>query len=190
MFLASVSSFYHLRSVFLDRVIHFGETLEDQIKVRSPKKLKSLIEVPNVVHVKVHVWSFNMILMSFRSMFLDRVMHFGKISGDEVKGRSPKMLKSLIWVPYVAHLKVQVLSFNMIFISSPWHVHRPSYPFRWKFGISGKGSFTEKVKIVNWGSQCSPRESASSNLQYDSYLISVACSYTELSISEEIWEIR
>ena len=29
-------------------------------------------------------------------MFLDRVTHFGKISGDEVKGRSPKKLRSLI----------------------------------------------------------------------------------------------
>ena len=29
-------------------------------------------------------------------MFLDRVMNFGKISGDEVKGRSPKKLRSLI----------------------------------------------------------------------------------------------
>ena len=50
--------------MFLDRVIHFGETLENQAKGRSPKKLKSLIEVPNVVHVKVHVLSFNMILIS------------------------------------------------------------------------------------------------------------------------------
>ena len=31
---------------------------------RSPKKLKSLIEVPKVVDVKVHVLSFNMILIS------------------------------------------------------------------------------------------------------------------------------
>ena len=29
-------------------------------------------------------------------MFLERVMHFGKFSGDEVKGRSPKKLRSLI----------------------------------------------------------------------------------------------
>ena len=50
--------------MFLDRVIHFGETLRDQVKGRSPKKLKSLIEVPNVVHVKVHVLSFNMILIT------------------------------------------------------------------------------------------------------------------------------
>ena len=48
--------------MLLDRVIHFGETLGDQVKGRSPKKLKSLIEVPNVVHVKVHVLSLNMIL--------------------------------------------------------------------------------------------------------------------------------
>ena len=50
--------------MFLDRVIDFGETLEDQVQVRSPKKLPLLIEVPNVVHVKVHVLSFNMILIS------------------------------------------------------------------------------------------------------------------------------
>ena len=55
---------------------------------------------------------------------------------------------------------------------------------------SGKGSFIEKAKIVNSGSQCSPRESTCSKLQYDPYLISVACSDTELSISEKIWAIR
>ena len=64
MFLASIGSFSHLCSVFLDRVIHFGETLGDQVKGRSPKKLKSLREVTNVVHVNVHVLSFNMILIS------------------------------------------------------------------------------------------------------------------------------
>ena len=53
MFLASTWSFFHLHSVFLDRVIHFGQTLGDQVKGGSPKKLKSLIEVPNLVHVKV-----------------------------------------------------------------------------------------------------------------------------------------
>ena len=39
-------------------------TLGDQVKGRSPKKLESTVEVPNVVHVKVHVPSFNMILIS------------------------------------------------------------------------------------------------------------------------------
>ena len=38
--------FSHLRGVFLERVIRFGETLGDQVKGRSPKKQKSLIEVP------------------------------------------------------------------------------------------------------------------------------------------------
>ena len=66
-------------------------------------------------------------------MFLDRVIHFGETLGDQVKGRSPKKLKSLI------------------------------------------------------GSQCSPRESTCSKLQYNPYLISVACSNTELSISDKIW---
>ena len=33
--------------------------------------------------------------------------------------RSPKNLKSLIEVPYVAKLKGKVVSFNMILVSSP-----------------------------------------------------------------------
>ena len=33
-------------SVFSHRVIHFGEKLGDKVRVRSPKKLKILIEVP------------------------------------------------------------------------------------------------------------------------------------------------
>ena len=45
--------------MFLDLVILYGGNLGDQVKGRSPKKLKSLIEVPNLVHVKVHVLSFN-----------------------------------------------------------------------------------------------------------------------------------
>ena len=73
----------------------------DQVKGRSPKKLKSLIEVPNVVHEKV-----------------DRVIRFGETLGDQIKGRPLKKLESLIAVPNVVHVKVHVLSFNMIFISS------------------------------------------------------------------------
>ena len=53
-----------LRSVLLDRVIYLNENLGDEVKGRSPKKLKSLIEVPKVVHVKVHVPSFKVILIS------------------------------------------------------------------------------------------------------------------------------
>ena len=64
MFLASIWSFSHLRSIFLVRIIRFGETLGDQVEGRLPKNLKSLIKVPNLVHVKVHVLSFNMILIS------------------------------------------------------------------------------------------------------------------------------
>ena len=84
-----------------------------------------------------------------RSVFLDRVTHFGETLGDQVKGRSPKKLENVIEVPYVTFLKVHVLSFNMILISSLYRVPRPSYPFRRNFGRSGKGSFTEKAKIVD-----------------------------------------
>ena len=60
----------HLRSVFVDRVINFGENLGDQVKRRSQKTRKTLIEVPNVAHLKVRVPSFNMNLIL--SVFLDR----------------------------------------------------------------------------------------------------------------------
>ena len=50
--------------MFLDRVIHFGETLGDQLTGRSPEKVESFIEVPNVVHVNVYVLSFNILLIS------------------------------------------------------------------------------------------------------------------------------
>ena len=45
--------------MFLDRVIHFGKNLGDQGKCRSQKKLNSLVEVPYVVHVNVHVLGSN-----------------------------------------------------------------------------------------------------------------------------------
>ena len=110
--------------------------------------------------------------------------------GRSGKGRSPKKLKSLIEVPYVVLVKVHVLSFNMILISSPQRVFAPSYPFRRHFGRSGKGSFTEKAKIVDGHSVCSTPESTGSKLQYDPDHFSVACSQTELSISGKIPEDR
>ena len=67
-------------------------------------------------------------------MFLDGVFHFGETLGDQVKGRSPEKLKSLIEVPNVAHVKVHVLSFNMILISSQKRVLTPCYPFLGRFG--------------------------------------------------------
>ena len=130
MFLASIWSFSHLRSLFLVRVIQFGETLGDQLKCRSSKKLNILKQYTSVLQLYVPVFRLKMILLSY-----------------------------------------------------PWRVPKPSNPIRRNFGRSGKGLFTEKAKIVNWGSQCSPPESTCSKLQYDPYLISVACSYTELSIS-------
>ena len=157
---------------------------------RSPKKLKSLIEFPYVVDVKVHVLSINMILISSPQRFPTPSYPFCENLGDQEKFSSPKKLKSLIEVPYVTHLNVQVISFNKNLIFSPQLVPRPSYPFRKKIGRSGKGSFTEKGKIVDRGSICSSPESTGSNLQYQPSLFSVACSQTNLSISVKIWEIR
>ena len=85
--------------MFIDRVIQFGETLGDQVKGRSSKKLKSLIEVPNVVHVEVHILSFNMILISSPERVLTPSYLFRLDLGDKVKGNSPKKLKNLIEIP-------------------------------------------------------------------------------------------
>ena len=93
--------------------------MEDQVKDRSPKKPKSMIEVPYVAHLRVHVVSFNVNLFSSPSRVPTPSYPFRGNLGDQVKGRSPKSLKSLIEVPYVAHLKVQVLSFNKNLILSP-----------------------------------------------------------------------
>ena len=67
--------------MFLDRVIHFGETLGDQ------------------VHVKVHVLTFNMILISSPKCVLTPSYPLRQDLGDKVKGGSPKNLKILMEVP-------------------------------------------------------------------------------------------
>ena len=137
LFLGSIYSFAELRSAFINRVIHFKETLGNQVKGRSPKKLKSLIEVPNVVRVKVHVPSFIVILISSQQLVLT-----------------------------------------------------PSSPVRRKLGRYGQVSFSEKAKNFNRGSLSVSNESTCFQLQYDPSLTSVAFSQTELSISEKLWEIR
>ena len=53
--------------------------------------------------------------------------------------------KIVIDVPCVVDVKVHILSFNMILISSPKRVPTPSYPFLEKYG---KGSFTVKLKSL------------------------------------------
>ena len=68
--------------------------------------------------------------------------------GDQEKGRSAKKLKSLMDVPYLARLKVQVLNFNMNLISSLWRIPRPRYPFGGKLGRSGKGRSHKKLKSL------------------------------------------
>ena len=123
-------------------------------------------------------------------MFLDRVVHFGENLGEQVKGRPTRKVKSLVEIPYVTRLNVQVLKFNMNLISSWKRVPRPSYPFRGKFGDQVKGSFTEKAKIVDCVSLCSAPKNTGSKLQYEPYLFSIAGSWTKLSISWKIWEIR
>ena len=110
--------------------------------------------------------------------------------GEQITGRSTNKLKSFKAIPYVKPLKEHVLSCNMIPISFPQRVPRPSYPFRRNFGRSGKGSFTEKAKIVDRGSLSSKTESTGYKLQYEAHLFSVARSQTELFVWGEIWVIR
>ena len=93
-------------------------------------------------------------------MFLERVIHFGETLGDHLKGRSPKNLKSLTEDPNVIHVKVHVISFNMILISSQKDVFTPSYPFWEKLGNKEEGSPSEKNKNFNRGSISTPSESA------------------------------
>ena len=81
-------------------------------------------------------------------MFLDGVIHFGETLGDQVKGRSPRKLESLIEVHSVVHLKVHVLRFNMILISSPQYVHSLSYPCLQDLGDKESGSSPQKLKIL------------------------------------------
>ena len=65
-----------------------------------------------------------------------------------MKGRLPKKLKSLVEVPNLVHVKVHVLSFNMILISSPQHVLTPSYPFQQDLGDKVKCSSAKKLKLL------------------------------------------
>ena len=62
-----------------------GENLGDEVNCHSPKKLKSLIEVPYVAHLKLQVLSFNIKLIFLRSVFIDEVIDFGKIIGRSSK---------------------------------------------------------------------------------------------------------
>ena len=116
-------------------------------------------------------------------MFLHRVIHLGENLDDKVRVRSPKMLKSLSAVSKVILANSLVFSLNIILRSCASRVLCASYPLRRNSGRSGNGLFTWKARIMNWDSPCSLRESTCYKLQYDPYLISVACSYTEFSIS-------
>ena len=84
-------------------------------------------------------------------------MHFGKKLGEQVKGRSPKKLKLLIDVPNAVHVKVHVLSFNMILISSPQRVSELSISE--KIWAIRECSFSEKAKNFNRGSLSMSSES-------------------------------
>ena len=79
-------------------------------------------------------------------MFLDRVIHFGNNLGDQVKGRSPKKIKSLIEVTNGLHVRVEVLEMSI-----------------------------DTATIINKGSLRRTPESTGSKLQHEPYLFSVAC---------------
>ena len=66
--------------------------------------------------------------------------------GDQVKGRSPKKIESLVEVSNVLKVQVHVLSFNMIHISSPYIVLTASYPFREVLGRKVSGSAPNRLE--------------------------------------------
>ena len=68
--------------------------------------------------------------------------------GDQVKGRSPKKLESLIEVPNVVHRTVHVLSFNMILISSPSPLLTPSYPIRADLAAKVKRTSPNQLNLL------------------------------------------
>ena len=107
-------------------------------------------------------------------MFQDIVIYFRGSWVDQVKVRSPKKLKLLIAVPNEAHLKVHILSYNIILMASPSRVPGRNCDFLEKFGRTGKGSFTEKAKIIAKGSLSSAPESTGSKLHYEPHLFTVA----------------
>ena len=154
------------------------------------KKVKSLIEVPYVSLLKVQFPSFNMNLFPSPQRDPSPSSPLRGNIGDQVRCRSPIKLKQMIELPLLKQLKVQVVIFNMNLFSSPQRVPRPSYPFREKFGRSGKMLFIEKAKIIDRDCQSCALESIGCKLQYEHYLFSVACSYANSSISVKIWEVR
>ena len=135
-------------------------SMRDQEKGRSPKKLKWLMDVPYVAHLKEKVLSFNMNLISspqriprpsYRSIW-------GKV-GEIRKSSFTEKAKIVDRSSLCIEVKEHVLSFNMILILSPQRPPRPSYLYPGNFGRLGKGSFTEKLKIVDRGCQRSALES-------------------------------
>ena len=74
-------------------------------------------------------------------------------------------------VPKVCLVKVHVLCFDMILISSLARVLIPNYPFLEKFGRAGKRSFSAKATNFHRGSLSMSSESTCSKPQYDPYLI-------------------
>ena len=81
-------------------------------------------------------------------MILDLVEQFGENLGDQAKGRSQKKSKSLVEVPSVAHLKVQVASFNTILVFSPYHVPRQVILFGKNVGDQVKVLSQKKLKSL------------------------------------------
>ena len=152
--------------------------------------LKSLIEVPNVVHVKVHVLSFNMNMISSQQRVLTPSYPFLGKFGREGKGSFSEKAKNFnsgcLSMP--SESTCSKLQYNPSLFSVACSQTELSISGKiWK---SGKGSFTEKARIVDSGSLCSAPENTGSKLQYEPYIFSVAGSQTELSIFGKIWEIR
>ena len=79
----------------LTPIYPFRKDLGGKVKGSSPKKLKKLIEVPYVCQLKVHVFTFNVILLSSPQRDPRPSYPFRRNFGRSGKGLSPKKLINL-----------------------------------------------------------------------------------------------
>ena len=93
------------------------------------RKSYFLIQVPYVCLVKVHIFSINMSLLSSTQRVPRASYPFRRNIGRSDKGSILANLNALVEVPNVVLMKVHVLRFNVILVSNPQLVLRPSYPF-------------------------------------------------------------
>ena len=167
----------------LDRVIHFGENLGDQVKGRTTKKIKQFKELPYVWQVRQYDLSFNMFLFSCPQRFPRPSCPFGGKFGRTGKVSSNAKAKivdggALCNAPESTGSKVQYELYLFQEACS-----QTALSISGKVWRSVKGRSPKKLKLLIVVPLCSAPENTGSKLQHEPYLFSVECSQTKLSIS-------